>query len=372
MSTTSERTSKADKTLGWLMGMGMVVALALTVVMADRKTNHRHQERGAPGTPVVLGFDPPSFDFGTIPQAHRVEYTFRLVNRGTNDVSITLVKASCLCTVVATNFVGRDLRAGEELLVPVTFDSWQKEGRTDSSILFVLDYPGGRHHAEATLRGRVDPEFFVERPALDFGLLYPGRGATQTTVLRPGRMPGAPLVQTQMNFGPFQVLVTHQPDGPDNRTNATIAVVFSAPPLRQRELFTRTLRLETSSQRVPQVEITLKAAVVPEVEITPAMLVLGPNDGAGESRITVRSRQPSRIVRALTQPVHGPETVRLHWSEEEGSRWDLVHRFHVLNSALADATHLDVELEVRRGASETEARLASAQIKRLNESINNE
>ncbi|MCL5746392.1 MAG: DUF1573 domain-containing protein [Acidobacteria bacterium] len=371
MSTTGQWTSKADKTLGWLTGMGIVVALIFIVVMADRKANHRHNESYAPGTPVVLGFDPPYFDFGTVPQAHRVEHTFRLVNRGTNDVSITLVRASCLCTVVATNFVGRDLRAGEELLVPVTFDSGQREGSTESSVLFVLDYPGGKYQAEATLRGRVDPEFSVERPALDFGILYPGQSATQTTVLRPERLSGAPLTQTQMNFGPFQVLVTHQADVREKRTNATITVVFSAPPLRQRELFTSPLRLQTLSQRVPQVEIALKAEVVPEVEITPALLVLGP-DGAGESRFTVRTRRPSRIIRALTRSPQGPKTVPLNANEPEDSDWGLVHCFYVLNSALADAAQIDVELEVRHGAGETEARLASAQIKRLNDNTNNE
>lgn len=372
MSATGTSTSKVDKTLGWLTGMGIVVALTCIVVIVDRKANHRHNESYAPGTPVVLGFDPPSFDFGTVPQAHRVEHTFRLVNRGTNDVSITLVRASCLCTVVATDFVGRDLRADEELLVPVTFDSGQREGSTESSVLFVLDYPGGRYQAEATLRGRVDPEFFVERPALDFGILYPGQSATQTTVLRPERLSGAPLTHTQMNFGPFQVLVTHQTDAREKRTNATITVVFSAPPLRQRELFTSPLRLQTLSQRVPQVEIALKAEVVPEVEITPDLLVLGPNDGSGESRFTVRTRRASRIIRALTQPPQGPKSVPLNWNDQEDSDWDLTHGFYVLNSALADAAQIDVELEIRHGTGETEARLASAQIKRLNDNINNE
>lgn len=369
MSTSDNQTSKLDRLLGWLVGTGIVAALLFTVIMADRKASHR---RSAVGDPVVVGFDPPVFDFGTIPQAQLVQHAFRLVNRGTNDLSITLVKVSCDCTVVATNFVGRNLRIGEELLVPVTFDSGQREGRTESRVLFLLDYPGGRRQTVATLRGLVHPEFFVGRPALDFGVLYPGQSATQTTVLRPERLSEPPLAQTQMNFGAFRVHVTHQTDSREKKTNAEVTVVFSAPPLRQRELFSSPLRLDTLSPRVPKVEIALKAQVVPEVEIIPDVLVLAPNDAQGQSRFTVRSLEPSRIVRAVNKSAQGVKVVQLNRNDEGDRDWDIAHHFLIPNSSLADAASIDVELEIRRGAGEPEARVASAEIKRLIESTNNE
>ena len=196
--------------------------------------------------------------------------------------------------------------------------------------------------------------------------------ATQTTLLRPARLPAPPVIQTQLNWGPFRVSVGHEKDARTDRTNAAVTVVFSAPPLRRRELFSRPLTLPTLSTRVPRVEIALKAQVVPEVEITPDPLVLGPDPASGESRFSVRTRQPSRIVRAVGKSAHGAKVVELDQSGQEDSEWGLAHHFLVRNSSLAGARQIDVELEVQRGAGETEARSASAQIERLTERINNE
>ena len=142
-------------------------------------------------------------------------------------------------------------------------------------------------------------------------MLYPGQCATQTTLLRPARLPAPPVIQTQLNWGPFRVSVGHEKDARTDRINAAVTVVFSAPPLRRRELFSRPLTLPTLSTRVPRVEIALKAQVVPEVEITPDPLVLGPDPASGESRFSVRTRQPSRIVRAVGKSAHGAKVVEL-------------------------------------------------------------
>jgi hypothetical protein len=347
--------------VGWIIGVGIVTVLILVIAVADRNQNIVPQGKN----PMLVGFDPPLFEFGTIRQANLIEHKFRLVNRTTNDASISLIKVSCDCTVVATNFVGQVLRSGEELVVPVIYQSGTREGYAESTVLFVLDSPDGRFKTEAKLRGRIEAEFFVERSALDFGVLSPGQSATQTTLLQPGKLSGPPLATTQMNVGPFHVLVSHQVNVKQTSTNAAVTVTFFAPRLTQRQQFSRSLKLETLSERVPDVEFALKALVIPDVEITPELLVLPPGDSLGESRFTVRTSLPSRIIRALSRSAEQTGVIGAARSGDEDSEWEVVHHFLVANSALADATQLDVELEIRRNAGGIEARFASAQIKSL-------
>lgn len=315
-----------------------------------------------------VSFDSSVFDFGTIPQAKIINHTFRLMNHGTNEMSVIMVKVSCTCTLVASNLVEQTLPAGGELLVPITYNSGEREGQTESSVsLLILNGQNKMTGVKATMRGRVDPEFSPSKKLLDFGVLFPGQSVTQTMVVQPRKMNTPPLLEVQTNFGPFVVNVHHQVDNSGAKSNSIVTVVFSAPPLMRHQDFSRSFDLVSSSKLVPKLTTNIKAGIKPEVEITPELLVISKNDAAEESHFLLQSGRPSRVVRIYSKSLTNAGDMKINYrmQDSDGSGWNLAHRFQISNLELADATQIDVELLIQRDAGAEEARLVSAEIKSL-------
>ena len=368
MSVSKRSISTPEKFFGLFLGLGVIAIICAMVggrirgqIAPDSKFQDHHPEKA-----LGVRFEPPSINFGTSSQARIMDHTFNLINESTSDVSIAFIQVSCSCTTVATNFIGKVLRVGEQMPVPVTLNTGTKQGPIKETLVIAFDHPGGMSQAEAVLRGRVEPEFFVERFALDFGILYPGQTATQSTVLRPIQMSGPPLAECETNFGSFTVSVKDQSSSITETKNSVITVGFSAPLLRERELFTPPLKLRTLSERIPTLEIALKAQVVPDVEITPRVVVLGPDHNTPETHFTVRTRLESRVIRALSISSEGTNVVQLKSRVAERPDWSSSHNFSAQTHALRGSSQFDVELEIRRGPGETEARRVSAQLTSLN------
>lgn len=88
-----------------------------------------------------------TFDFGEIPEGKKVEYTFKITNKGKKALIIRNVTASCDCTTGQP--ASNTIQPGGETTMKVTFDSREKVGRQNKIITVISNDPG---HATTILR----------------------------------------------------------------------------------------------------------------------------------------------------------------------------------------------------------------------------
>jgi hypothetical protein len=341
-----------ETTLGWFGGLFIMALLFLVLPRLSRQQStvgFVHPAHSSDHGPVVA-FNPPSFDYGTLFQQQTINHTFRLINRTTNEMHVVAIQTSCSCTLVSTSMLGTIVRPNDEVLFPVSFDTGSRSGPTDSRIDVALQAEGIRYVAQARLYGAVVPDFDFDPKALAFGALNPAEKSTRTVAFRPEALAQFELVATQTWLGPFEVWVQKQ----------MVRVTFHAPESTHSETFCYSLRVATSSQRAPEVIIPLSGQVVPDVEVTPRLVVLSGNGAFQESRFTLRTTKPSRINRVLINPN------KVIPSPIQSEDWALSHVFAVSNALLSGADRMDFELEVRNRAGQTEARSSSVQVKSLN------
>lgn len=131
-------------------------------------------------------------------------------------------------------------------------------------------------------------------------------------------------------------------------------------------MFGGAVEFETSSKRVPHVRVPVSAVVAPDFEISPEVIILQHGEPTGESRVTIRSLKPSRIIRLQIMTAEGPkELPTAVVTEDLNDDLGLSHVRRVKNSSLALAQRIDFEVEIRNGAGQKETRSASVQIKGL-------
>jgi Protein of unknown function (DUF1573) len=80
----------------------------------------------------VFKFEKEEYNFGTIKQGDKVEYSFEFVNSGKEALIITEAHGSCGCTV--PEWPKQPLKKGEKGTIKVTFNSAGKEGMQDKTV----------------------------------------------------------------------------------------------------------------------------------------------------------------------------------------------------------------------------------------------
>ncbi len=310
----------------------------------------------------MVSFEPPVWNLGALQQAETVRCDFRLVNRGTNDLRIIGIRAGCDCAVVEKEMTGMVVPAQGEIIFPVIYNSGMRDGEVKPVIEIVLETGGKRHEAKAELKGTIVADVAVHPIHVDFGVLRPGEHTNRVVHIRLGTN-GTDVALARPPEAFKVTLVTNTPDGAGQRS-ADLMVKFEAPQNDAAAVFGETILLRTTSPRVPQTRVSVSAAVVPTVEVRPTMLILRAGDPSGESRITIRTVEPSRIARLNVVTDQGSrEVTAMPPEKDSGSEEGLEHVRRVSNSLLVQARRLDFELEVRNGADKKEARSASVQIR---------
>ena len=87
----------------------------------------------------VIDFNERVYDFGEVKEGKKVEYTFKIMNKGKSDLQIRSVKASCGCTAAnpATNLI----KPGADTDLKVVFDSTGKLGLQNKTITVISNDP---------------------------------------------------------------------------------------------------------------------------------------------------------------------------------------------------------------------------------------
>lgn len=87
----------------------------------------------------VIDFNQRVFDFGEIKEGKKVEYAFKILNKGKSDLQIRSVKASCGCT--AANPTTNVIKPGTDTDLKVIFDSNGKLGLQNKTITIISNDP---------------------------------------------------------------------------------------------------------------------------------------------------------------------------------------------------------------------------------------
>jgi hypothetical protein len=87
----------------------------------------------------VIDFNERVYDFGEIKEGKKVEYTFKILNKGKSDLQIRSVKASCGCT--AANPASNVIKPGTDTDLKVIFDSAGKLGLQNKTITIISNDP---------------------------------------------------------------------------------------------------------------------------------------------------------------------------------------------------------------------------------------
>lgn len=342
----------ADRLAGIVAGAGFLALLLTLAVQWQRAATSRPSQ--AQAKPPAVGFDPPAHDYGTVVQATNVSYTFQLFNRTTNQLKLVALKSSCDCTVVSTSLLGQLLKPNESVPVPVSFKTGPRVGPIVSTLEVVLQGERGQYLAMAQLSGTIWPDYSFEPRAVDFGEVRPGVITNSVVAFKPVALKEFALIPRQSSEGPFQVAV-HPKE---------LAIAFHAPTVGHRETLARTLVVETTSRRVPSVTIPVSATVVPEVSVSPGLIVLAPGLLSQTSRFTLESEWPARL-RGVMLDGGG---VMPREEPVLPADWRRSHAVEVKNAWLAGAPQIIFQLDVQTAGGRTEARSLAVQIKRLKKS----
>jgi hypothetical protein len=87
----------------------------------------------------VIDFSTRVFEFGEITEGTKVEYLFKIMNKGKSDLLIRSVKASCGCT--AANPTSNVVKPGTSTDLKVIFDSTAKLGMQNKTITIISNDP---------------------------------------------------------------------------------------------------------------------------------------------------------------------------------------------------------------------------------------
>src|SRR4030066_1510866 len=84
------------------------------------------------GSVPTIYFPETQHDFGKVSEGEKVDYTFRIVNKGTSELIIKDVKSSCGCTAALLN--SSNIKPGQEGTIKVEFDTKNRSGKNSKTV----------------------------------------------------------------------------------------------------------------------------------------------------------------------------------------------------------------------------------------------
>jgi len=350
------------------IAIGFIIVFSLFALL--KKPQPPNQSiTGLKGTAInsesdQIYFEPEFYNYGDVLQAQRFDFTFKLVNKSSNEVFIAAFNKSCPCTLTSNNVVGLTVPAGSSLDIPIDYYTGSMSGRAEVTIEAGLKWKGLYLVRRALLRMNIIEDYYFEPKVLDFGTLYPGQIVTKQIIFIPKALTNFYLMPTQVWYGPFEVVVKENNQKTDAEHKATI--IFHSPNISKREIYDDNLRISTASARVPVAKIPVRAQVVPELELIPDTIVLTSGIINEESLITVRTRKPSRILRVMGNSVNGAVPQEIPTRTDTTNQWDITHSVTIHNSQISGLDRMNFEVEVRTRPDVTEVWSGAVYVKNLN------
>jgi len=365
---------KAANSTGGINMYGLIVALSVVFVSFLVATKLYNYKAPASLRNSKVVFDPPQFDFGNRQQHELIDNVFHLLNRGENPAFVVGIHTTCSCTLIEENVLGKMIPPHGAISIPVSFDTGLKEGDAAASVTIYwqvggMDSNSPVYESQASLQGKVFPEFVIEPRTVDFGELKPGEAVTNIVAFYPGNDKNFTISDIRTTSSDFKAALINGGDKSAKYKDslAQLAITFYAPKVSQSETLNDIVHFTSTSKLVPSGEIPVRGTVMPDIEVIPEMIVLPSSGVLGLSDITIHTHYPSRIshivVRGLMEPFDSGGGDAFHVDPET---YNTAYHWRIPNTIIASAKAIDFELEVRNESGRVEARSASVLVKRLN------
>jgi len=254
----------------------------------------------------VLVVDPPELlDLGVVPHDEITRGEIKLYNKGRTRLEITQVNSSCVaCTPAYIAEADKSIAPGGEGTVAVTLRPDQVAGFESRKTVTIMS--NDPHHAsvDVTVLAKIDPEFLVDPPALDFGELRQGETPEKTVLFR--QLADAPIEITgveldaasgaalQLSFSERAAEERLDP----GRAEYTIAVRLpgDVPP----GPFAAVFQIVNTCARLPKFKYVVKGTVTSFYTVSPSgPVILRALPGVADvppATVTFSSEQPFELV----------------------------------------------------------------------------
>jgi hypothetical protein len=211
---------------------------------------------GAPGAaeearpqPARLVFSAEEHDFGRVRQGDVVAAEFAFANRGDVELSLSAPRVACDCSAELSPT--GEIAPGGSGVLRVRFDTDAVHGPQRRTVTLYSNDPD-RRSVMLTLHGEVTLDVVAEPAELYVGDVTPGTRVDTLPVIRTGASTSA---RTAVSDGPCLGARLGEEDG---RTVVLLEIRADAPA----GPFTQTVRVATSSERHPSIEIPVYGIVV--------------------------------------------------------------------------------------------------------------
>ncbi len=216
-----------------------------------------------------IEFSQEGHDFGDIAQNSKVSHTFKFQNRGDAELIIEKVRASCGCTAALAS--DKNIPAGSEGSIDVTFDSTGKKGPFRKTISVTSNDPA-RPEVRLTVSGTILTVLNVEPAFLSFGnRLKKGEPAEQRIRLwRTDKKPFK-LVEAKSDWPFLQIEVKPDSEAGRNGYEITARISGDAKPGRHNGSIT----VATDIPKARQHTVRFFAQILGDLRVQPKFAVLG-------------------------------------------------------------------------------------------------
>jgi hypothetical protein len=337
--------------VGLFCGLLTLTLIAMIIVRVREKDKLQEFQKN-------VTFENSTFDFGTALQNEKIRHQFRLLNESSNEVVVAGLRTTCSCTVTESNLVGTEIAPQSSIFVPATYDTGNRDGDVSSSVLVLVISKGSRYELEATIRGSIFSDFTIDPSFVDFGKVKPGEIVTRTISFRPKAIKSVIIHKPAATNDFFTVSLNHE-------TNSTQAVIeFHAPPIPREQTFSDLLQFPTSSERVPVAKVYVRGEVVPNIEITPDLVIFTQGKVPENLEFSLHTTHPSRLIDVIAKD----SKTKLEFATDNTlNAFQLEQSVKLSNvsGAVGNARQIQFELEVQDGTNKVETQFVSVPIKSL-------
>lgn len=233
-------------------------------------------------------------DFGTVARGADTVYRFEVTNLYKQTMHISGVRSSCGCTTPTVE--NATIKTHEKAYILAKFNTRTFVGRHGATLTITFD-PPFRAEVQARVHGNIRGDVVFSPGAIQFGSVGQGTVEEQQVDVNYAGRDNWEILDITNDNDHFEVELNETGRG-NGRVSyrLTVRLKDNLPPgyvNDQLTVVTNDQRAE--NQRIP---LFVEGRVVPEISVTPEMLVLGELKQGDEitKRVVVRGKQPFKIV----------------------------------------------------------------------------
>lgn len=268
------------RSAAWLSGATATVLLIGWSALACLGASAESEE--TVGAEPGLRFEESRHDFGRVNGGESVGHEFRFVNPHAEAVRLSGVKSSCGCVVVGA--WPEKVEGGETGVIAVQLDTGNYAGQVREEVIITFadaEMPPVTLELTATIWWPI--EVSPRNAVFEFGR---NSGADVMARVRITNHESTPLELREPVSSHRAVTARLQTQQPGQEYELTILAV---PPLPAGNIF-GTIRLETSSARMPVLIVPVSGLFQPDVVVSPSRLAIAVGDATGPHQVAVSIR----------------------------------------------------------------------------------